>query len=121
MRYITRTLERQVLAAARDFPAHVLTGPRGAGKTSPLRHLFPRAGYYLFVDPDIVARFRADPQGFLDVAKTPAILDEIQNAPEVFNYVRSRIDRAPPRGVALVQFLPADVPGAGCEVPFRGP
>jgi uncharacterized protein len=97
MRYITRTLERQVLAATRDFPALVLTGPRRAGKTFLLRHLFPRASYYLFEDPDIVARFRADPQGFLDEAKTPAILDEIQNVPEVFNYVRSRIDRAPRR------------------------
>jgi predicted AAA+ superfamily ATPase len=97
MRYITRTLERQVLAAARDFPALVLTGPRRAGKTVLLRHLFPRASYYLFEDPDIVARFRADPRGFLDDARTPAILDEIQNVPEVFNYVRNRIDRAPRR------------------------
>ncbi len=84
-------------AASRSFPALVLTGPRRAGKTFLLQHLFPRAGYYLFEDPDIVARFRADPQGFLDDVKTPAILDEIQNVPEVFNYVRSRIDRAPRR------------------------
>lgn len=84
-------------AASRSFPALVLTGPRRAGKTFLLRHMFPRAAYYLFEDPDIVARFRADPQGFLDDAKTPAILDEIQNVPEVFNYVRSRIDRAPRR------------------------
>jgi uncharacterized protein len=97
MRYITRTLEQQVLAATRDFPALVLTGPRRAGKTFLLRHLFPRASYYLFEDPDIVGRFRADPQGFLDEVKTPAILDEIQNVPEVFNYVRSRIDRTASR------------------------
>jgi predicted AAA+ superfamily ATPase len=97
MKYIPRMLERQILATARDFPALVLTGPRRAGKTFLLRHLFPRASYYLFEDPDIVARFRADPQGFLDEAKAPAILDEIQNVPEVFNYVRSRIDRAPRR------------------------
>lgn len=93
MRYVTRTLERQVLAATRDFPALVLTGPRRAGKTFLLRHLFPRAAYYLFEDPDVVARFRADPHGFLDEVRGPAILDEIQNVPEVFNYVRSRIDR----------------------------
>jgi len=97
MRYVDRQLERQALAAARTFPALVLTGPRRAGKTSLLRHLFPRAGYYLFEDPDVVARFRADPRGFLDEAKPPAILDEIQNVPEVFNYIRSRIDRSPRR------------------------
>jgi predicted AAA+ superfamily ATPase len=97
MRYISRTLERQVLAAIRDFPALVLTGPRRAGKTFLLKHLFPRASYYLLEDPDIVARFRADPKGFLDEVKTPAVLDEIQNVPEVFNYVRSRIDHDPRR------------------------
>jgi len=75
----------------------VLTGPRRAGKTWLLRHRFPKASYRLFEDPDVVARFRHDPQGFLDGVTLPAILDEIQNVPEVFNFVRARIDRAPRR------------------------
>jgi predicted AAA+ superfamily ATPase len=93
MRYIPRELESQVLAASRSFPAVVLTGPRRAGKTFLLRHLLPKASYHLFEDPDVVARFRADPQGYLDEARLPAVFDEVQNVPEVFNYVRSRIDR----------------------------
>ncbi|OGA72702.1 MAG: hypothetical protein A3F77_04285 [Betaproteobacteria bacterium RIFCSPLOWO2_12_FULL_67_28] len=97
MRYLHRALEPTVAAAARAFPAVVLTGPRRAGKTSLLRHLRPKADYHQFEDPDVVARFRNDPQGFLDAVRLPAILDEIQNVPEVFNYVRSRIDRAPRR------------------------
>jgi uncharacterized protein len=95
MKTVSRILEKQVKKAARAFGAVVLTGPRRSGKTWLLRHLYPRAQYFLFEDPDIVSRFRADPQGFLDGVKPPAILDEIQNAPEVFNYVRSRIDAAP--------------------------
>lgn len=83
--------------AARHFPAVVLTGPRRSGKTCLLQHLFPEAFYCLFEDPDVVGRFRHDPQGFLDDARTPAILDEIQNVPEVFNFVRARIDRTPRR------------------------
>jgi len=75
----------------------VLTGPRRAGKTFLLQHLLPRASYHLFEDPDIIARFRADPQGYLDEVRLPAILDEIQNVPEVLSFVRSRIDRAPRR------------------------
>lgn len=97
MRYIQRELEGQIRKAARSFPATVLTGPRRAGKTWLLRHLFPRADYFLFEDPDIVARLRADPQGFLDRVQTPAILDEVQNVPEVFAFVRTRIDRQPRR------------------------
>ena len=93
MRHVPRELESCIGAAARAFPAIVLTGPRRAGKTWLLRHLFPRADYHLFEDPDVVARFRSDPQGFLDAVRLPAILDEIQHVPEVFNYVRSRTDR----------------------------
>ena len=97
MRHIPRELERQILKAAKSFPAMVLTGPRRAGKTWLLRRLFPKASYFLLEDPDIVARLHADPQGFLDSVKTPVILDEVQNVPEVFAFVRSRIDRQPRR------------------------
>jgi predicted AAA+ superfamily ATPase len=97
LRYVRRALEGPITRAVRAFPALVLTGPRRAGKTSLLRHLFPRASYFLLEDPDVVARLRADPQGLLDAVRTPAILDEVQNVPEVFAYVRSRIDRQPRR------------------------
>lgn len=97
MRYVRRELERMLARAVRNFPAIVLTGPRRAGKTYLLRRLFPQASYFLLEDPDLVARLRADPQGFLDAVTTPAILDEVQNVPEVFALVRSRIDRQPRR------------------------
>lgn len=97
MRYVRRALEPEVLRAAKGFPCVVVTGPRRAGKTWLLRHLFPEARYVLLEDPDVVARFRADPQGFLDGITTPAILDEVQNVPEVLAFVRSRIDRSPRR------------------------
>ena len=97
MRYIPRDLESQVSRAARHFPAVVLTGPRRAGKTLLLRRLFPKAKYFLLQDPDVVARLRADPHGFLDAIDLPVILDEVQHVPEVFAFVRSRIDREPRR------------------------
>lgn len=95
MRAVTRSLAKQVTFAAKNFPAVILTGPRRVGKTFLLRQMFPNAEYFLLEDPDVVSRFRSDPQGFLDAIKPPVILDEIQNAPEVLNFVRTRIDRAP--------------------------
>jgi predicted AAA+ superfamily ATPase len=97
VRYIHRELEARVLKAAKSFPAVVLTGPRRAGKTWLLQHLLPEANYYLLEDPTVVARLRADPQGFLDDVRLPVILDEVQNAPEVFALVRARLDARPRR------------------------
>lgn len=97
MRFVPRLIADEVLAAARQFPSVVLTGPRRSGKTALLRRLFPKASYALLEDPDIRRRALEDPRSFLATLKPPVILDEIQNAPELFAYVRTIIDTGPRR------------------------
>lgn len=97
MPYIERLLAAQLLKAARSFSAVLLTGPRQCGKTTLLRRLFPQAGYVLLEDPDAIARVRSDPRAFVESLRPPVILDEIQNTPELFGYIRARIDAAPRR------------------------
>jgi predicted AAA+ superfamily ATPase len=97
MRFVPRLLGEQLQRAARHFPALIVTGPRRAGKTTLLRRLFPAATYRLLEDPDVVARIRSDPRAFMEELRPPAILDEVQNTPEIFAYVRTRIDGAPRR------------------------
>ena len=75
----------------------VVTGPRRAGKTTLLRRLFPLASYVLLEDPDVQARARSDPRGLLEGLRLPALFDEIQNVPELFSYIRTRIDESPSR------------------------
>src|SRR4030042_2057406 len=97
MKYIPRLIESELVRAARNFSGVILPGPRRAGKTTLLRKLFPRAQYYLLEDPDAVSRLRADPRSFIEEIRPPAILDEIQNVPEILNYVRAQVDRFPKR------------------------
>jgi hypothetical protein len=97
MEFISRAIQDTVSRAARAFPAVVLTGPRRAGKTTFLRHAFPRARYVLLEDPDIQARARSDPRALIDELHPPVLFDEIQNVPELFDYIRTRIDHSPRR------------------------
>lgn len=91
--YIPRSLEPALLRAAREFPALVLTGPRQAGKTTLLKHLFGRTHAYVSLDPpDVRAAAASDPRGFLDLHPAPVVLDEVQQAPELLSFIKERID-----------------------------
>jgi predicted AAA+ superfamily ATPase len=77
----------------RQFPAVLVTGPRQSGKTTFLCHEAGDAAYVSFDDPLQRQFAAADPNGFLDQFREhPVVLDEVQYVPELFSYLKLRID-----------------------------
>lgn len=93
MAYITRTLESLITRVVREFPVVVLTGPRQSGKTTLLRHCFARSHSYVSLEPpDVRAAATEDPRGFLALYPPPVVFDEVQYVPDLFPYIKERVD-----------------------------
>lgn len=95
MALLERTLAASLRAAAREFPAVVVTGPRQSGKTTLLQQIVGKRGSYVSLDvPDAREHAARDPRAFLDALVEPVVLDEVQVAPELLPWVKQRIDQA---------------------------
>ena len=93
--YHTRLLSNRLLQLAEAFPVVVVSGARQVGKTTLLRQLFPSHDYVVFDASLDIENARQDPDLFLKNHPAPAILDEIQYAPEVVAAIKRYVDRRP--------------------------
>jgi predicted AAA+ superfamily ATPase len=95
---ITRTLEQKLRELAEYYPAVVVTGPRQSGKTTLCRMAFPELHYVSLEALDVRDFATDDPRGFLSEYANGAIIDEIQQAPDLLSYLQSEIDARPDPG-----------------------
>lgn len=89
---IRRDMEEKARDLWRHYPVLTITGPRQSGKTTLARHVFPEAEYVNLEDPEGHALARRDMKGFLALHPAPAIIDEVQYAPELLRYVQAAVD-----------------------------
>lgn len=89
---IERTLTAKAIALAQKFQVITLTGPRQSGKTTLVRAAFPNLPYVSLEEPDIRQFALTDPRGFLSNYPAGAVLDEIQNSPDLFSYIQRLVD-----------------------------
>ena len=82
------------------FKVLLVTGPRQTGKTTLLKSLKPDNMGYVTLD-DIVLRNQAqnDPMLFLEEHPAPLFIDEVQYAPDLFSYIKIKVDNSDAKGM----------------------
>ena len=91
---ISRTIYKEIIKTIQNKPVTVITGARQVGKTT-LCGLIENDldfGYVSLADPLIRNSAKTDPAEFLSLHPAPLIIDEIQKAPELFDYLEGVVD-----------------------------
>ncbi len=90
--WIDRILTPTLKAALQSRPVILLTGARQTGKSSLLAKILPNATYLSFDNLRIMTMAKENPDQFLAQTPKPVVLDEIQNAPELFRSLKILVD-----------------------------
>lgn len=98
--YFHRILEAAVLNVHKTFKVLYLGGPRQVGKTTLLKHVAKNRGIHYVSLDDLSSRRLAqvDPELFLEQHPAPLLIDEVQYAPQLFPYIKLKVDASPQKG-----------------------
>lgn len=91
--YIKRALETEIIESSKEFACITIYGARQTGKSTTIKHIFGENFNYVTLDDLSVRNYAiTDPKGFLDFYSYPLVIDEIQKAPSLLNYIKIIID-----------------------------
>ncbi len=99
--YIQRDIENIINEAAEYYSVISVTGPRQSGKSTLLRHLFPKYREFSMKDVNVREFALNDPIGFLQQTTEGMFIDEIQKAPVLMEYIQGIVDKDPSRKFLL--------------------
>ena len=89
---ISRHASPRILRLLDGFPVLTITGPRQSGKTTLVRQLLPHKPYVSLEAPAQREFARTQPAEFLRQFPDGAVIDEAQNAPELFSEMQGVVD-----------------------------
>lgn len=95
LKFIPRLISGHILEALKYYPVTVITGPRQSGKTVLCRHLFPDYKYLNLEKITTRNHATEDPEGFLEMAGDFAVIDEVQNVPDLLSGIQVKVDEKP--------------------------
>ena len=92
--FYERTIEKTLRSISESFPVLLLTGPRQVGKTTLLTRMADRKRKIVSLDtPSMRALAKNEPELFLQRYSPPVLIDEVQYAPELFDYIKVYVDK----------------------------
>lgn len=92
MSVVKRVILEGIKQGLAQYPILAITGPRQSGKTTLLRAYFSDYVYVSLENPDIRRFANNNPNQFLAEYSNKVILDEVQQAPELFSYLQTKVD-----------------------------
>ena len=91
--YYSRAIESTLRNINDTFPVLLVTGPRQVGKTTLLTKMAESNRTIVSLDnPTVRLLAKEDPELFLQRYKPPVLIDEVQYAPELFDYIKIYVD-----------------------------
>lgn len=99
---IPRTLAPYAREMSKRYPVVTIMGPRQSGKTTLCTMVFDEKPYVNLEDPGTRSFAAEDPQGFMNTYSHGAVLDEIQNAPQLLSYIQVVVDKAGRNGLFVL-------------------
>ena len=90
--YLKRNIEEKLIEASHQFASITIYGSRQVGKSTLIKKIFSKMEYVTLDDIEIRDYALKDPKGFLKYYGKPLIIDEIQKAPKLLEYIKIEID-----------------------------
>ena len=100
MSYIKRLVEDELLAKMAASGAVLIKGPKSCGKTETAIQ-YAKSVLRMDRDPQVPVMMATNPQLLLE-GETPRLIDEWQEQPEIWNYVRHEVDKRKSKGVFIL-------------------